>query len=191
MTSHQVIINSEIYQLIPYGFCACGCGGKTNFFHNKFKKFIWGHNSLKGSNNIQWKGGKYFTVAGYVQSYSPNHPRACHNYVYEHILLAEKALGKPLPPKAIVHHANGSKNYGLLVICPNQKYHALLHYRMRALKECGYATWVKCRYCKKWDKPSNIFVCKNLNSGYHKICHSKYELNRRHSKKYKQRPTST
>jgi hypothetical protein len=57
--------------------------------------------------------------------------------VYEHILLAERALGKPLPPKAVVHHMNGDKadNYTPfnLVICPDQAYHLLLHRRMKEL----------------------------------------------------------
>ena len=58
--------------------------------------------------------------------------------VYEHRLLAEKALGKPLPKGAIVHHTGArDDNHGpfKLVICPNQEYHALIHKRM---KELGY-----------------------------------------------------
>lgn len=55
---------------------------------------------------------------------------------YEHIVLAEKALGKPLPKGAIVHHMNQDRtdNYTPfnLVICPNQDYHLLLHRRMKA-----------------------------------------------------------
>ena len=48
---------------------------------------------------------------------------------YEHRLRAEKALGKPLPAKAIVHHHRGTMP--TLVICPDQAYHLLIHARMR------------------------------------------------------------
>lgn len=56
---------------------------------------------------------------------------------YEHILLAEKALGKPLPKGAIVHHTGERhENHGpfKLVICPNQEYHSLIHKRMKELE---------------------------------------------------------
>lgn len=58
---------------------------------------------------------------------------------YEHVVLAEKALGKTLPKGAVVHHMN-SKPWDNhtpfnLVICPDQDYHMLLHRRM---KELGY-----------------------------------------------------
>jgi hypothetical protein len=54
-----------------------------------------------------------------------------------HRFRAEKALGKPLPLKAIVHHADGSKaDDAPLVICQDAAYHALLHARMR-IKAAG------------------------------------------------------
>jgi hypothetical protein len=52
--------------------------------------------------------------------------------LYLHRVQAEAALGHPLPPKAVVHHADGT-----LVICQDQSYHMLLHQRMRVLARGG------------------------------------------------------
>lgn len=50
----------------------------------------------------------------------------------EHVLVAEKALGKRLPAGAVVHHVNHNKTDNRpenLVICPDHAYHRLLHVR--------------------------------------------------------------
>lgn len=77
----------------------------------------------------------------------------------EHTLIAEKALGKLLPKGAIVHHVDGNginNANNNLVICPNQTYHLALHYRLRALRTCGNANWLRCIFCKQYDDPQNF-----------------------------------
>ena len=54
----------------------------------------------------------------------------------EHLVIAEKVLGGPLPDGAEVHHANGIRSDNRnenLVICESRAYHRLLHQRMKAV----------------------------------------------------------
>lgn|SRR3990167_9995242 len=54
---------------------------------------------------------KYKNRAGYVYIYSPYHPRVIsHNkkYVFEHILVMEKKLGRFLRPNEVIHHIDGN-----------------------------------------------------------------------------------
>lgn len=60
----------------------------------------------------------------------------------EHIVVAERALGKNLPLDAVVHQHNRDRldnTPSNLVICPNAAYHALLHTRMKNLELYGNA----------------------------------------------------
>lgn len=82
-------------------------------------------------------------------------------YEYQHVVVAEMALGKKLPKGVVVHHIdeNRSNNSGdNLVLCPDRKYHALLHTRADALKACGHAGWRKCSYCQTYDAPKNLRI---------------------------------
>lgn len=56
-----------------------------------------------------WKGGRRNTVNGYIMVNVPNHPRAYRNEVYEHIIIAERKLGRYLEDNERVHHINGIK----------------------------------------------------------------------------------
>lgn len=71
--------------------------------------------------------------------------------LYIHQIRAERALGKPLPPDAVVHHADGTKRDDApLVICQNEAYHFLLHQRMRVVRAGGNPNTDKiCSGCQQ------------------------------------------
>ena len=162
--------------------CKCGCGGIS-----KYGDWLVGHHK-KGmfrEKAHRWGGGKRLSY-GYKMVYMPEHDRSHKNgYVYEHIIAAEGALGKPLPPKVVIHHPFGEKDKEQIVICENQKYHFLLHKRERAYSACGNPNYVKCKYCKQFDNPTNMYVFDGKNGGYacHANCANNY--NRRNYNKKK------
>lgn len=144
--------------------------------------------SLSGKRNNKWKGGKRIFRSRSKKYYyirKPFHKRAiAGGYVQEHILIAESVLGKPLPDSAVVHHID---NDGLnnqkdnLVICQDSNYHKLLHKRKRAYDECENASWLKCKFCKKYDAVENLKLVKarKYGAGYHPACQSEYDRIRR------------
>ena len=177
-------------EFIAKGWCACGCGQKTKIAKRTRGKqgntkgeplrYILGH-SMKGvkmENSHKWKGGRVKDNQGYVLVYKPNHNRAKTNgYVQEHIVVAEKVLGKPLPKNAVVHHVNGNRADNRkknLVICENDGYHHTLHRRMRAYQACGDATKRKCHYCGEWDVPEVLYVTPNNAGAWHRACYNQY-----------------
>jgi hypothetical protein len=112
----------------------------------------------------------------YTSRYIVKHPTLSHRAI------AEKALGKPLPEKAEIHHVdnNGRNNENTnLVICKDKAYHKLLHIRTSALKESGNANNRKCKICKEWDSTENLYI--NGWTIYHRKCHAQAEFNRKRS----------
>lgn len=76
--------------------------------------------------------GYWITEDGYIRYWKNG------KMTYEHIDIAEKALGHPLPKDAVVHHVNlipHDNRPENLVICPGREYHNLIHMCMR---ELGY-----------------------------------------------------
>lgn len=66
-----------------------------------------------GEGHPEWKGGRIVAKNGYVKVYCPGHPRAGKprmKYVWEHWLVMEKKLGRPLVEGEVVHHKNGVRD---------------------------------------------------------------------------------
>lgn len=177
--------------MVDYGYCKCGCGKKTEIarktdnkngvIKGQPNKYIQYHKvRLKNEKSITWNGGRNIDKDGYLLVKHEGHERCNTNgYVRDHIIIAEKAIGKKLPKNAVIHHYGEKLENGKIVICQDQAYHMLIHRRKRAFDACGNAGWIQCRYCKKYDSPEKI-----SGSGYnkyHKKCAAEYM--RKRSKK--------
>ena len=160
------------------GLCWCGCGNPAPIAksHHKSrgdvkgqpKKFIFGHAPKKPATK------SYRSVRG----------------KRIHVLRAERALGKTLPPGAVVHHGDGSRSDDApLVICENQGYHRFLHVRMRVKAACGNPnTDALCGHCRR-TKPFALFGSDKSSSKWLglyrwcRACRNAAQLRRYHAKK--------
>jgi hypothetical protein len=113
----------------------------------------------KGHKNPCWKGGKRQHSAGYTMVYSSDHPRAIGKAenggaILEHILIAEKALGKPLPVGVPIHHYGEKTENHKIVICQDAAYHTLLHQRTRLIQnqKTGGKVCTSCLVHKPFDQ---------------------------------------
>lgn len=141
--------------------CECGCGepapiAKKSMPRRGFRKgdpqrFVFGHKLTKPV----------------IKSYRSVRGKRLH------VLRAEKALGRPLPVGAVVHHADGSRGDDApLVICQDQGYHLFLHARMRVKARGGNPdTDAYCGHCKTV-KPRDAFSGDRTNrvTGLYRWC---------------------
>jgi hypothetical protein len=105
----------------------------------------------RGEKHFNWKGGRKTDPKGYVYVYAPGHPRQRRGYAPEHVLIAEKALGKFIENLHPIHHWDENTGNNLnpnLLICEDKKYHKLIHRRMVLVKlGCDPRIESYCRSC--------------------------------------------
>jgi phage FluMu protein Com len=98
----------------------------------------------RGSEAPNWKGGKTLSENYILDNASGKR---------EHVLVVERVLGKPMPPKAVVHHVDGNgqnNTHSNLVLCNNHAYHNLLHALARIQKAGGRPFLDRiCTRCKQ------------------------------------------
>jgi len=125
-------------------YCACGCGEAASGFTNSKKLglhpkvYINGHNtrSRHRETHPMWNGG-IMIHKGYVLVRCDGHPRAWYRgeYVYEHILVMERHLGRYLTEDEIVHHINGNRGDNRLenLFLTNNQEHQKIHAQERQI----------------------------------------------------------
>ncbi len=82
---------------------ACKCGKPKARQRQSCQSCV----TWKGELNPNWKGGR-LVKKGYILLFVENHPRG--RYVFEHILVMEKSLGRHLYPNENVHHKNSIRH---------------------------------------------------------------------------------
>lgn len=89
-----------------------------------------------------YKGGRTMSK-GYIRIYSPNHPSGnSKNRVFEHRLVAEKALGRYLSPNEAVHHIDrdrANNKWSNLIVFPTKSLHA--KFESMVDKQAGRGLW--------------------------------------------------
>lgn len=107
--------------------------------------------------------------------------RGNQKFMLEHRIVAERAIGKSLPPGSEIHHWDenpANNDPSNLVICPDKAYHKLLHVRMDAYKATGDPDKRKCPFCKKYDDPDLMMTGSSMGKyeyRYHRACRQTYQ----------------
>jgi hypothetical protein len=118
------------------------------------------------------KNDKYIDTNGYVLVYIPDHPKAIkggsfEGYVYEHVLVGEEILDRPIKEGEIVHHLdlNRSNNSPDNLLILSNPMHGKLHAWMdkhEIIPNEKHADRIKlgcvrCKFCEKPIEPDFVY----------------------------------
>jgi len=111
-----------------------------------------------GAQNPHWKGGTRIHDKGYRLVTAKGHPRADrYGYVFEHILVMEKHIGRFIARYEHVHHINGNKldnrieNLQLLLDGEHSVLSNAIDMSNRQCVDCG----AKESYNRNWHRAEN------------------------------------
>lgn len=125
--------------------------------------------SHAGELNPNYRGGTFINHNGYVSQLVSTGKRE-----FQHVIVAEKALGYALPEGVLVHHVNEIKTDNRnqnLVICENAAYHNLLHLRMRWIADgIDPDKEQRCQKCRTVKPFTEFYPSRRHMIGYFPIC---------------------
>ena len=162
--------------------CACGCGLPLKSARRKYRHGQWAKTDagrLRMS-AVHFADARTDHGDGYIsvrKAFGEPHQ-------LEHIAIAEKAYGGPLPHGVQVHHVDEDRSNNApsnLVIC-SATFHRLLHIRTDAYKSCGCADWRKCSFCGRYDDPANLYIPASRGTIEHRTCGNEYRKKWKESK---------
>lgn len=169
------------------GPCECGCGQPAPIAKENRRRE--GHIKGQPVRFVPGHNRRLHRPTKYQQRYVPSHPQAmAKGCVFEHVLVAERALGRYLPLGTEMHHVDGNRQNNIpanLVICQDHSYHMLLHYRAKMRraganpdteKACRICNTVKplaefnwCRQFKINGRDSRCRACLRLRAEYRRV----------------------